>query len=148
MIAGCDDGAHHAVDDLLDVDAVGERLVREQHPVAQHVAADVVDVLRQQVPTAAQQRERAAGREQGERRARAGAVRDERRELGEAGRGRLAGREHEAHRVVEHRVVDEDLVGRGLQRGAAASGVRSRSRPTAGRTLMRRAISASSPRVG
>ena len=50
------------------------------------------------------------------------AVRDERAEVAEPVLARLAGREHEPHRVVEHRVVHEHLVGRRLQRGRAGRG--------------------------
>ena len=60
-----------ALDDVLGVDAVGERLVGEQHAVAQHVAGDVVDVLRQHVAAAAEQRERASGGDEAERGTRA-----------------------------------------------------------------------------
>ena len=47
---GGEHGAHHLLDHLLDVDAVGDRFVGEQHAVTEHVAGDVVDVLGERVP--------------------------------------------------------------------------------------------------
>ena len=70
---------------IVGVDAVGQRLVREHEPVAQDVGGDVEHVLRQHVACGrAAARARAAGGDEAERGAGAGAVRDERREVGEA----------------------------------------------------------------
>ena len=62
---------HDAVDQLVDPQAVGERVVGEDHPVAQHVGGEVGDVLGHDVVAAAQQRERLGGLDGADRAARA-----------------------------------------------------------------------------
>ena len=78
------DRLEHAVDQLVGPHAVGERVVGEHEPVAQHVGGEVADVVVGDVRAAAQQRERPRGLHEAERRARAGAELDQRLEVGEA----------------------------------------------------------------
>src|SRR2546421_7430417 len=66
----------HAIDDLLGRDVVRQRLVRQHEPVTQHVVDEIEDVLREDVRAAAHERERAAGEDEVDRRARARAVGD------------------------------------------------------------------------
>ena len=105
-----------AVDDVVGGDAVGERLVGEHEPVAQHVVGDLAQVLRERVLAAADECQRPPGEDQVDRRARAGAVGDEAREVAEPDRGDVARRVRELDRVLDQRRVDEDAVGRPLQR--------------------------------
>ena len=58
------------------VDALGERLVAEHEPVAEHVLGELADVLGEGVAAAAQERERARAEDEVDRPARAGAVLD------------------------------------------------------------------------
>ena len=58
------------------IDALGERLVGQHEPVAQHVERERAHVVRQHERAAAQQRERAPAVDQVDRSARAGAVLD------------------------------------------------------------------------
>ena len=49
------DRLEHTVEDLVGVDAFGERLVAEHHPMAQHVLGELAHVLREHVAAAAQE---------------------------------------------------------------------------------------------
>ena len=100
---------------VVRVDAVRQGLVREHEPVAQDVVGDLLDVLRQRILTTAHERERAAGEDHVDRRARAGAERDETRQLPEPDRGDVARGVGELHRVLDERGIDEHRVGRPLQ---------------------------------
>ena len=109
------DRGDDAVDDVVGLDAVGQRFVREHDPVAQHLGGDVVDVLRKHVGAAADQRERPPGRDEPERGPRARSVRDHRLEVDESLVLRRTGREDEAHRVPDHRGIDVDAVDGALE---------------------------------
>ena len=72
------------LDELVGVEAFGQRLVRQHQPMAQHVGRQVGHVLGQHVVAAAQEGERARALDQVDRRARARAEREVLREVGEA----------------------------------------------------------------
>ena len=98
-------------------DAVGQRLVGQHQAVAQDVGGDLAEVLRQRVLAAAHERERPAGEDHVDRRARAGAEGDVAREVAEPDRGDVARGVGELHRVLDQRRIDEHRVGRALQPG-------------------------------
>ena len=114
--------------------------------MAEDVGGDVEDVLGQHVRAAPHEGQRPAGGDEAERGPGAGAVGDERGEVGQAVLGRRPGGQHEPHGVVEDAVVDEHRVGRLLQR-LRAPGSKTRS-AVGGSTPMRRTISTSSQPVG
>ena len=74
----------HAVEHVVGLHAVAERVVGEHEPVAQHVRGEVGHVLGHDVAAAAQQRERLGGLDHADRPARAGAVLDQRRQVVQA----------------------------------------------------------------
>ena len=95
VLARRDPGRHDAADDVLDHlfgrDAVGDRVEGQQHPVAEHVAGDVEDVLGDDVVAVPQQGEGPPGGDEAQGGARAGAVRDEWCQVAEAGAARARG---------------------------------------------------------
>ncbi len=101
---------------VLDGQPLGQRLVARHQAVAQDVGGDVVDVLGQGVVAAPQQREGAGGGDQAEAGAGAGPEGQQLLELGQLELGGVAGGQHQAHGVLDHAVVDVDLVGQVLQR--------------------------------
>ena len=107
-ISGSGNGRQDPVDDVVGGDAVGERLVGEHEPVAENVRGELADVLGKGVFAPADERERPAGEDQVDRGARAGAERDEPRELAEPDRADVAGRGRELDGVLDQRRVDED----------------------------------------
>src|SRR5215470_14800249 len=107
--SGDRDPVEDAADDLVRVDLLRLRLVAHDDAVAEHVGADRLHVLRGHVAAPVQERVRLGGERQRERRARRGAVLDERTQI-QARRRRLARREHERHDVILDLVVDVDLV--------------------------------------
>ena len=78
----------HRVEDPVGVDLLGERLVAEHEPVPERVLGERLDVLREHVVAAAEERERARRLDEADRPARAGAVGDVRRESAEPVRRR------------------------------------------------------------
>ena len=120
LLAGCHarrrHGGEHGGDDVAGVDAVGDGVEGQQQPVRDDVAGHVGDVAGQDVVAAAQQREGAAGRDEAEGGARAGAELEQAVEVAEAVAVRVAGRDDERHRVLRDGVVDEHGVRRLLER--------------------------------
>ena len=86
-----------------------------------HVDRDVEDVLGQHVVPAADQRERPGGRDDAERGAGRRAVGDPAGDVGHAVRAGLAGGDHQAHHVVDQRVVHE-VVGRHVLQAQQVTG--------------------------
>src|SRR5262249_47508750 len=100
-----EDALHH----LVGVDLLGLGLVGDDDAVAQHVGTDRLHVLRRDVAAALEEGVRLGGEGEVERRARRGAVLDERTEIQLVGL-RLARGEDDADDVVLDLVVDVDLV--------------------------------------
>ena len=100
------------VDRSSGAHAVGERVVGEHEPVAQHVGGEVADVVGRGVRAAAQQRERAGGLRQPDRRARAA------RRTRSAARGRRGRSGRVARGVDERDGVGDRSSGRRTPRAA------------------------------
>ena len=120
--AGLGDLLEHPPDHVLDADALGQGVVAEQHPVAQHLGSHVVDVLRDHEAPAPQQRHGPPGREQPQGGPGAGAQLDLGSQLGHPPSLRVPGGHDQPDGVVRHGVMDEHLVGGALQGHAAAPG--------------------------
>ena len=135
-------------DHVVGVHALGQRVVGEHDAVPQHLGRHVEHVLRDDEAAAAQHGE-GPGRGRSGRGCRAGwrRARCSRPRSARPQRAGLAGGHDEAHGVVLHGVVDEDVVGRrpAARRAARASAP---ARPAAVPALMRWAIATSSSYVG
>src|SRR5262252_644966 len=101
-----------ALHDLVGVDLLGLGLVGDDDAVAQHVGTDRLHVLWGDVATPLEEGMRLGSEGQVERRARGGAVLDERTQIQLVGL-RLARGEDDADDVVLDLVVDVDLVDEG-----------------------------------
>src|SRR6185369_2604307 len=104
------DALEQLAHDGLGRDVLRLRLVGQDHAVAQHVHADRLDVLGRDVAAVAQERVRARRHVEVDGRARAGAERDEVRQIGQPVRLRVAARVYDADDVVADLLVDVDLV--------------------------------------
>ena len=144
--SGTGDRREDAVDDVVGVDAVGERLVRQHEPVAEDVVGDLLEVLRQCVPAAPHERQRAAGEDHVDRRARAGAEGDEARQLAEPDGRDVARGVGEPDRVLDQGGIDEHRVRGPLQPGQLLGVERPPRRSSA--AVMRSTMTNSSVGVG
>ena len=115
--------------------------------MAQDVGRDLLDVLGERVVTAAHERERTAGQDHVDRRARARTEDDEALQLAEPDLRDAPRGVGELHRVLDQGRVDEDGVGRPLQRGQLRRR-RARAPPPRARPVMRSTITNSSVGVG
>src|SRR6059036_3094991 len=96
---------HHVVRGHI----LGERLEGEDDAVAQNVEREVLNVLASDVASAAEVGERAAGEDEVDGRARAGAVADVLRHVADAVLRGVARRGREPNDVLHERRIDEDL---------------------------------------
>ena len=136
-----------AVEQVVGLDAVAERVVGEHDAVAQDVGGEVGDVLGDHVVAAAQHRERLGGLDGADRPARAGAELDQALELMQAVLAGVARGVAERDGVGDHVTVDEHARGR-APGSASRSSVERRSRTCAGGEIARPTTAASSPTVG
>src|SRR6266851_8057868 len=83
------DAREHALHDVVRGDVLGERFEREDDPMTQHIERQVLDVLPGHVATTAEIRERAAGEDEVDGRARARAIADVLRHVADAVLGRI-----------------------------------------------------------
>ena len=100
----------HPVEDRVGRLPLGERLVGEHEPVAEHVLRELAHVLRDDVPPAADQRERACREDEVDRPARAGTVRHVRLQVAEAVLLGRARRVRDPDRVAHDDGVDVDAL--------------------------------------
>ena len=133
-------GLQHPGDDVVDRDAVGQRVVGQHQPVPQHVRRDVEDVLRQHVVAAADQRQRAGRGDDAERGPRRRAVGrpSRRRRPGRARPGcgwrPPAGRRSRPARGARTRWRPRSAAGPARRVGSTCCGDRRRRRPSGRRS--------------
>ena len=105
------DALEHAVEQVVGLHAVAERVVREHEAVAQDVRGEVGDVLGHDVVAAAQQRERLGGLDGADRAARGGAELDQALQLVQAVLAGVAGGVAERDGVADHVAVHVHAAG-------------------------------------
>ncbi len=106
----------HPGNDVVDLQARGQPVIREQQAMAKHLRCHVVNVLRDEEPPPAQQRQRPPTGQEAECRAGTGAQGDLGSQLGHSPSSRLASTHDQADGIVLHRVMDEHVVGQRLKR--------------------------------
>ncbi len=105
------DALEHAVEQVVGLHAVAERVVREHEAVAQDVRGEVGDVLGHDVVAAAQQRERLGGLDGADRAARGGAELDQALQLVQAVLAGVARGVAERDGVADHVAVHVHAAG-------------------------------------
>jgi hypothetical protein len=143
---GASTASRTRIDDVLGGDALGQRVVGERDAVAQDVGREVADVVRDDVPAAAQEREGLGGLDHPDRPARRGAEGDVLAQVLHAVALGVARGVGEGDGVGDHRAVHVDLA----RLGAVADEVVGLQRcwTGAGGVIARSTTAASSPTLG